>query len=54
MLQYRIDSELQRNVHRSQNKIEEYHKLRAAIAKVGRRKQLCGKTDPDIEVANQC
>ena len=42
------------NVHRSQNKIEEYHKLRAAIAKVGGRKQLYGKTDPDIEVANQC
>jgi TnpA family transposase len=53
-LEYMIDPELQRNVHRSQNKIEEYHKLRAAIAKVGGRKQLYGKTDPDIEVANQC
>ena len=53
-LEYMIDPELQRNVHRSQNKIEEYHKLRAAIAKVGGRKQLYGRTDPDIEVANQC
>ena len=49
-----MDPQLQRNVHRSQNKIEEYHKLRAAIAKIGGRKQLYGKTELDIEVSNQC
>lgn len=53
-LEYMMDPQLQRNVHRSQNKIEEYHKLRAAIAKIGGRKQLYGKTELDIEVSNQC
>ena len=31
-LRYRRDPHLQRNVHRSQNRIESYHQLRSAIA----------------------
>lgn len=53
-LEYMIDPELQRKVHRSQNKVEEYHNLRAAISKIGGRKKLYGKTAFDIEVSNQC
>jgi TnpA family transposase len=34
-LRYLQDPHLQRNVHRSQNRIESYHQLRAAIAQVG-------------------
>ena len=41
-------------MYRSRNKIEEYHKLRAAIARVGGRKKLYGKTEIDIEISNQC
>jgi hypothetical protein len=46
--------ELQKNVHRSQNRIESYHQLRAAILKVNGRKQLTGKTDLELEISNQC
>ena len=53
-LEYMIDFDLQKKVHKSQNKIEEYHKLRAIIASVGGRKKLYGKTALDIEVSNQC
>lgn len=53
-LEYMIDFDLQKKVHKSQNKIEEYHKLRAIIARVGGRKKLYGKTALDIEVSNQC
>jgi TnpA family transposase len=42
------------DVHRSQNRIESYHTLRAAIAKVGGRKALLGKTDLEVEISNQC
>jgi hypothetical protein len=45
---------LQRDVHRSQNRIEAYHQLRAAIAQVGGKKQLIGATDLDVAIANQC
>jgi Tn3 transposase DDE domain-containing protein len=31
-----------------------YHQLRSAIAQVGGKKQLSGKTDIDIEISNQC
>ena len=41
-------------MHKSQNRIESYHQLRAAIAKVGGKKQLYGKTDIDVEISNQC
>ena len=45
---------LERNVHRSQNRIESYHQLRAAIAQVGGKKELTGRTDTEIEISNQC
>ncbi|MBA8667680.1 Tn3 family transposase [Holosporaceae bacterium 'Namur'] len=53
-LEYMMDIQLQRDVHKSQNRIEAYHQLRAAIAKVGGKKKLYGKTDIDIEISNQC
>lgn len=53
-LRYLRDPQLQRNVHRSQNRIESYHQLRAAIAQVGGKKELTGRTDLDIEISNQC
>jgi TnpA family transposase len=53
-LRYLRDPQLQRNVHRSQNRIESYHQLRSAIAQVGGKKELTGRTDIDIEISNQC
>ncbi len=41
-------------MHRSQNRIESYHQLRSAIAQVGGKKELTGKTDLEIEISNQC
>jgi TnpA family transposase len=53
-LRYLRDPQLQRNVHRSQNRIESYHQLRSAIAQVGGKKELTGKTDIEVEISNQC
>ena len=53
-LRYMRDPQLQRNVHRSQNRIESYHQLRSAIAQVGGKKELTGRTDLEIEISNQC
>jgi TnpA family transposase len=53
-LRYMRDPQLQRNVHRSQNRIESYHQLRSAIAQVGGKKELTGRTDIEIEISNQC
>ena len=53
-LRYARDLHLQRNTHRSQNRIESYHQLRAAIAQVGGKKELTGRTDIEIEISNQC
>jgi TnpA family transposase len=53
-LKYMRDPQLQRNVHRSQNRIESYHQLRSAIAQVGGKKELTGRTDIEIEISNQC
>ncbi len=53
-LRYLRDPQLQRDVHRSQNRIESYHQLRAAIAQVGGKKELTGRTDIEIEISNQC
>jgi TnpA family transposase len=53
-LDYLRDPQLQRDVHRSQNRIESYHQLRAAIAGVGGKKQLIGATHLDVAIANQC
>jgi hypothetical protein len=51
---YLRDPQLQRFVHRSQNRIESYHQLRSAIAQVAGKKELTGRTDLDIEISNQC
>jgi TnpA family transposase len=53
-LRYLRDPQLQRNVHRSQNRIESYHQLHLAIAQVGGKKELTGRTDIEIETSNQC
>lgn len=53
-LKYLSDYKLQQNVHRSQNRIESYHQLRAAISQVNGKKQLSGKTDLEIDISNQC
>ena len=53
-LRYLRDPQLQRNVQRSQNRIESYHQLRAAIAQVGGKKELTGQTDIGLEISNQC
>ena len=45
---------MQRNVHRSQNRIESYHQLRASITQVSGKKQLIGRTDLDVAISNQC
>lgn len=53
-LRYLSDPQLERNVHRSQNRIESYHQLRSTIAQVGGKKELTGRTDIEIEISNQC
>ena len=53
-LRYLRDPQLERNVHRSQNRIESYHQLRSAIAQVGGKEELTGRTDIEIEISNQC
>ncbi len=53
-LRYLRDSQLQRDVHRSQNRIEAYHQLRSFITQVSGKKQLIGRTDLDIAISNQC
>jgi hypothetical protein len=53
-LRYLRDPQRERNVRRSQNRIESYHQLRSAIAQVGGKKELTGRTDIEIEISNQC
>ena len=53
-LRYLRDPQLERNVHRSQNRVESYHQLRSTIAQVGGKKELTGRTDIEIEITNQC
>ena len=50
-LRYLRDPQLERNVHRSQNRIESYHQLRSTIAQVGGKKELTGRTDIEIEIS---
>jgi len=52
-IDYIRDPQLQRDVHRSQNRIEAYHQLRSAISQVGGKKQLIGATDLDVAITNQ-
>ncbi len=42
-LKYLRDPQLERNIRRSQNRIESYHQLRVGVAKVGGKKELTGK-----------
>lgn len=53
-LKYLQDRKLQRDVHRSQNRVESYHQLRMAIATAYGKKQLSGRGDREIEISNQC
>ncbi len=53
-LKYLLDSSIQKNTHRSQNRVESYHQLRGAIAQAYGKKQLIGKTDLALEISNQC
>jgi hypothetical protein len=53
-LDYLRDPQLQRDVHRSQNRIEAYHQLRAVLTQVSGGKQLIGRTDLAIAISNQC
>ena len=53
-LKYLRDPQLQRNVHRSQNRIESYHQLRAFLAEVSGKKHLTGRTDLDVAISNEC
>jgi TnpA family transposase len=53
-LRYLRDPQLQRDVHRSQNRVESYHQLRSFISQVSGKKQLIGKTDLDVAISNQC
>lgn len=53
-MKYLRDPQLERNIRRSQNRVESYHQLRAAIAKVGGKKELTGKNDIETEISNQC
>jgi TnpA family transposase len=53
-LRYLRDPQRERTVHRSQNRIESYHQLRSAIAQVGGKKELSGRTDIELEISNQC
>jgi len=53
-LRYLRDPQFERTVHRSQNRIESYHQLRSAIAQVGGKKELTGRTDIELEISNQC
>ena len=53
-LRYLRDPQIERNVHRSQNRIESYHQLRSTVAQVGGKKELTGRTDIEIEISNQC
>lgn len=53
-LRYLRNPQLQRDVQRSQNRIESYHQLRSAIAQVGGKKELTGRTDIEVEISSQC
>lgn len=53
-LRYLRDPQLQRDVHRSENRIESYHQLRSTIAQVNGKKELTGRTDMEVDISNQC
>lgn len=49
-----LDPSIQRNTHRSQDRVEAYHQLRSEIAQAYGKKQLLGKTNSALEISNQC
>jgi TnpA family transposase len=53
-LRYLQDRKMQRDIHCSQNRVESYHQLRAAIASAYGKKQLSGRGDREVEISNQC
>jgi TnpA family transposase len=53
-LKYLLDPTIQSNTHHSQNRVEQYHQLRGAIAQAYGKKQLIGRTDIALEISNQC
>lgn len=53
-LRYMLDPQLQRDVHRSQNRLEAYHQLRSFVTQVSGKKQLIGRTDLEVAISNQC
>lgn len=53
-LKYLRDPLLECNIRRSQNRIESYHQLRAAVVKVGGKKELTWKNDIETDISNQC
>ena len=53
-LQYLLDSNIYKNAHKSQNRVEQYHQLRGAVAQAYGKKEIIGKTDIAIEISNQC
>ena len=53
-LRYLRNPQLQRDVQRSQNRLESYHQLRSTIAQVGGKKELTGRPDIEVEISNQC
>lgn len=53
-LKYLQDKKLQKNVHHSQNRVESYHQLRAAIATAYGKKQLSGRGERELAISNEC
>lgn len=53
-LKYIQDRQLQKDIHRSQNRVESYHQLRATIATAYGKKHLIGKSEKEIAISNQC
>jgi len=53
-LQYLQDRKIQREIHKSQNRVESYHQLRAAIATAYGKKSLIGRGEQEVEISNQC
>lgn len=53
MLDYIDDEGMRKTVHRSLNRGESYHQLRAAIARISSRK-LAGKTEIELTINNEC
>ena len=53
-LKYMLDPNIYKNTHYSQNRVEQYHQLRGAVAQAYGKKELIGKTDLALEISNQC